>query len=110
MVRDRLVYGTNSIKVRERFVSRGAELDLSMAINIARAHESAQSQLHKMTSEATVHSVRTNKGHKQRTEGDFRRTTRATNKKVMHTGDKSESCGYCLGRPHKKTSERPSVF
>ena len=68
MIRDRLVYGTNSHKVRERFINRGADLDLSTALNIARAYESAQSQLQKMTgllTESTqVHMVKTNRSHR----------------------------------------------
>ena len=49
MVRDRLVYGTNSQKVREKFINRGSDLSLKSAIDIARAHESAMAQLKKMS-------------------------------------------------------------
>ena len=49
IVRDRLVYGTNSQKVREKFISRGSDLNLKSAIDFARAHESAMAQLKKMS-------------------------------------------------------------
>ena len=42
MIRDRLVYGTNSHKVRECFINRGTDLDLSTAFNIARSYEGAE--------------------------------------------------------------------
>ena len=55
-------------KVRERFINRGADLDLSTALNIARAYESAQNQLQKMTGPLTestqVHMVKTNRSHR----------------------------------------------
>ena len=49
MVRDRLVYGTNSQNVREKFINRDSDLNLKSAIDIARAHESAMAQLKKMS-------------------------------------------------------------
>ena len=49
MVCDRLVYGTNSQKVCEKFINRGSDLNLKSAIDIARAHESAMAQLKKMS-------------------------------------------------------------
>ena len=52
MVFDRLVYGTNSQKVREKFINRGSDLNLKSAIDIARAHESAMAQLKKMSGDA----------------------------------------------------------
>ena len=62
MIRDRLVYGTNSRKVRERFINREADLNLQNAIDIACALESAQSQLKNMEGgeSAQVQSVKSN--------------------------------------------------
>ena len=48
MIRNMLLYGTHSRKVRDRFINIGADMNLQNAIDIARAHESAQSQLKKM--------------------------------------------------------------
>jgi hypothetical protein len=64
MIRDRLVYGTNSNKVRGRYIDRSADLTAQLAIDIARAYESSQSQLKKMSGEnANVDAVRTKKYH-----------------------------------------------
>ena len=49
MVRGRLVYGTNSQKVRKKFINRGSDLTLKSAIDIAIAHESAMAQRKKMS-------------------------------------------------------------
>lgn len=48
MVRDRIVFATNSPRVREKLLSHGAELTLDQAIDIARSHEIAQVQLKEM--------------------------------------------------------------
>ncbi|KAL0968110.1 hypothetical protein UPYG_G00262530 [Umbra pygmaea] len=48
MVRDRIVFATNSPRVREKLLSHGAELTLDQAIDIARSHELAQAQLKEM--------------------------------------------------------------
>ena len=45
MIRDRIVFGTNSLKVREKLISKGAKLTLDKAIEIARSFESSQAQL-----------------------------------------------------------------
>ena len=53
MVRDRLVFGTNSAKVRERLINEGAQLTLEKAIQIAQNFEYAQQQLKNMGPLAT---------------------------------------------------------
>ena len=42
MLRDRIVFGTNSHKVREKLINEGEKLDLKKAIQIAQSHEYAQ--------------------------------------------------------------------
>lgn len=49
MVRDRIVFTTNSPRIREKLLSQGAELTLEKAIDITRSHELAQIQLKEMT-------------------------------------------------------------
>ncbi|KAI2650666.1 Retrovirus-related Pol polyprotein from transposon 17.6 [Labeo rohita] len=49
MVRDRIVFATNSPRVRKKLLSQGAELTLDKAIDIARSHELARIQLKEMT-------------------------------------------------------------
>ena len=45
MVRDRIVFATNSPRVREKLLSQGPELTLAKAIDVARSYELAQVQL-----------------------------------------------------------------
>ena len=45
MVRDRIVYGTNSKHVRQKLIIKGSELTLDIAVDIARTYEISQSQL-----------------------------------------------------------------
>ena len=49
MIRDRIVFGTNSQKIRERLISEGSELTLDKASNITRNYELAKDQLKSMT-------------------------------------------------------------
>ena len=44
MIRDIIVVGTNSRKIREKLINEGKDLILDKAIYIARAHELSQSQ------------------------------------------------------------------
>uniref|UniRef100_H2ZT64 Retrotransposon gag domain-containing protein n=1 Tax=Latimeria chalumnae TaxID=7897 RepID=H2ZT64_LATCH len=48
MVRDRIIFGTNFPRVREKLLSEGAALSLEKAIDISRSHELAQAQLKAM--------------------------------------------------------------
>ena len=57
MIRDRIVFGTNSLKVREKLISKGAKLTLDKAIEIARSHESSQAQLTAMAAETADRSI-----------------------------------------------------
>ena len=57
MIRDRIVFGTNSLKVREKLISKGAKLTLDKAIKIERSFESSQVQLTAMAPENTDGSI-----------------------------------------------------
>ena len=57
MIRDRILFGTNSLKVREKLISKGAKLTLDKAIEIARSHESSQAQLTAMAAETADRSI-----------------------------------------------------
>lgn len=50
MIRDRIVFGTNSSKIREKLINVGAELTLEKAIQIAQSWEYSQTQLRAMGS------------------------------------------------------------
>ena len=63
MIRYRIVFGTNSPKVREKLISKGSALTLDKAVELARSFEASQAQLSAMAgsstnnSEETVHLV-----------------------------------------------------
>ena len=71
MVRDRIVFGTNSSKVREKLIMEGAELTLEKATRIVRTYETSQAQLKTMSpenKEENIHTIkqRTEDSHNQR--------------------------------------------
>lgn len=51
MVRDRIVFGTKSSKVREKLINQGSDLTLEKAIEIAQVQEMSQAQLKTMADE-----------------------------------------------------------
>ena len=58
MIRDRIVFGTNSRKIREKLINEGKELSLDKAVDIARTYEMSQSQMKSMEAgDESVHSV-----------------------------------------------------
>ena len=76
MIRDRIVFGTSSRKVRERLINEGATLTLSKAIDIARTVETSKATLESMEKQTIeVHSVRRfpRDGQKSKQSGDTRK-------------------------------------
>ena len=74
MIRDRIVFGTNSLKVREKLISKGSALTRDKAVELARSFQASQAQLSAMVSssinnsEESVHLVQKQK-HAERTTG-----------------------------------------
>ena len=60
IVRDRIVFGTKSAKVREKLIDIGSDLTLERAIEVARVDEVSVQQLKEMTDETEqgVHAVK----------------------------------------------------
>ena len=59
MIRDRIVFGTSSDKVREKLINEGEKLTLDKAIQIAQSYEYSQHQLKSMGSQLDqVNSIR----------------------------------------------------
>lgn len=54
MIRDRIVFGTNSHKAKERLINEGDTLTLDKAIQIAQTYEYSQEQLRTMGT-STIH-------------------------------------------------------
>ena len=70
MIRDRMVFGTNSLKVREKLISKGSALTLDKAVELARSFQASQAQLSAMASssinnsEESVHLVQNQNSRK----------------------------------------------
>ena len=100
MIRDRIVFGTNSPKVREKLISKGSALTLDKAVELARSFEASQAQLSVMAgsstnnSEETVHLVQ-----KQNT-GKGPQGTQPSNSQPPRG---TRLCGNC-GRSHNLLS------
>ena len=104
MIRDRIVFGTNSPKVREKLISKGSALTLNKAVELARSFEASQAQLSVMAgnstnnSEETVHLVQ-----KQNT-GKGPQGTQPSNSQSPRG---TRLCGNC-GRSHNPLSNCPA--
>jgi len=57
MIRDRLVFGVKSQKIREKLLTEGAELKLEKAVQICQTYEYAQEQLKTMQGASNVQNV-----------------------------------------------------
>lgn len=91
MVRDRIVFATNSPHVREKLLGQGAVLTLEKAIDIARSHELAKQQLKIMGSARdhdTVHAVSRKPFRRQKTH----------NAAKPREHDTQRTCSYCAGQ------------
>ena len=94
MVRNRIVFATNSPHVREKLLSQGPELTLDKAVDIARSYELAQSQLKAMANDNhEVHAVH-RKGVKPAV--------------TMKTHRRKDSVCTACGGSHEKLTECPA--
>ena len=73
MIRDRIVFGTSSERVREKLINEGDKLTLDKAIQIAQTHEYPQQQL-KTMSQQQVHGI--NRRNSNRQEQSYRNQQR----------------------------------
>jgi hypothetical protein len=71
MIRDRIVFATNSKSIREKLLNEGADLTLDKAIKVARNYEYSKQQLKEMSKEQEVHAVR----HKSKPKQDSSSST-----------------------------------
>ncbi|KAL0161181.1 hypothetical protein M9458_044906, partial [Cirrhinus mrigala] len=89
MVRDRIVFATNSPRVREKLLSQGAELTLDKAIDIARSHKLAQIQLKEMTGSKDAPKIDAVNATKRQ---NAHRYTKTKDHKLVH-----RECDRCAG-------------
>ena len=107
MIRDRIVFGTNSPKVHEKLLCH-TDLTLEKAIDIAQTHELSQQQLKTMhsptasTANQSAHAVSRKPFKSEHTR--YGRTTNWTDSKNTVW---NKECGACGGE-HGRTEESPA--
>lgn len=108
MIRDRIVFATNSAKVLEKLFCHGLDLSLEKVIDIACLHEVSQQQLKTMLcpSAATqaAHAVNANKPSRA---DQLRRGGRQAGGANSSSAVRSKECGAC-GREHSHAEECPA--
>ncbi|XP_056891952.1 uncharacterized protein K02A2.6-like isoform X1 [Takifugu flavidus] len=118
MVRDRVLFGIYSPKVREKLLSVESDLTLDKAIDIARSHGMAQAQLRSFANsgsvsshEQGVHMSRhTSKGAAWKTRADWTKRKQVQYPRNPQEGDRDHSklCGYCGNRAHREKDTCPA--
>lgn len=102
MVRDRIVFATNSHRVREKLLSQGSQLTLDKAIDIARCYEISLVQLKAMGNEAQgVHAIYAHR--KTGKPGQAKKASRPNDSPQTY-GHKA--CSACGGHHNKQTMSR----
>lgn len=100
MVRDRIVFATNSPRVREKLLSQGPELTLEKAIDIARPHELSKAQLKIMANDShEVHAIH----HKPGKPSFTKSVSRHNDSAKTH----ENTCSKCGGH-HNKFTDCPA--
>lgn len=118
MIRDRIVFGVNSNKVREKLINQGSELTLEKAIDILRLHEIAQKQLKMMSEEDPTVTTKSevNAVHSLRMTARPREAVKKYNtEKYSRPNQKSQSsssrgkCGRCGRAVHSRGERCPAI-
>ena len=108
MVRDRIVFGTNSKTVREKLLSEGAGLTLDKAISTARNLEYAKQQLREMETSASASGSTAEKIHYLKRKPQ--KTATATPKPSKPGKEKMiDECKYC-GQSHPYDRKKCPAF
>ena len=110
MVRDRIVFGVKSDKIREKLINEGSDLTLERAIDIARTYETSRAQLKSMTSEDpkidAINKQKINRGN--RPEKKFsQKPGKSANDNFSRYSYKS--CGRCGLPEHEKDEICPAI-
>ena len=98
LIRDRIVFGVKSQKIRERLITEGEKLTLSKAVEICMSYEYAQEQLRSMQPRAAAEAVSRGRGQREprgvfRDSADRRVHPRTRGRTKTWTGD--NNCDVC---------------
>ena len=97
MIRDHIVFGIKSIKVREKLINQGNDLTLEKSMDISRTYELSQKQLKSMNSgeDPNVHAIRSKFPTQQRS---VRKKEKKKSSREKSTHEKQAvkcmKCGY----------------
>lgn len=111
MVRDRIVFGIHSPRVREKLLSVGSELTLDKAMDIARSHEVAQAQLKTFANSAcnprdqVVHAVTAQRESQKRAK---KAEMKASHRNSNDVAERGRNCGYCGHQAHGASEKCPA--
>ena len=103
MVRDRVVIGCRSQKVREKLIQEGSKLTLEQAIDIARTHELSHAQLQTMAGEECSVEV-----HELNTRQNESKSNRNPKKKQGQRESERNECPRCGFKNHDKREQCPA--
>jgi hypothetical protein len=101
ILRDTLVFGIKSDKIRRDAIDEGDTLTLQKLIQIAKTHESTETQMAAMKSEITsTHAVRSQQ--KKKTPGKRNKPSNSQPQKPDVEKQTPKSCGNCGGQHSKR--------
>ncbi|MCG7879803.1 MAG: hypothetical protein N0C90_26270, partial [Candidatus Thiodiazotropha endolucinida] len=123
MIRDRIVFGTSSAKVRSKLIDEGEKLTLEKAVQIGQSYEYAQAQLKSMgnaiSNQQEVHAVQSAAAKQSQKQGgnvpqrrrhkQQRRTATSTKKNCTRCGYESHPDGKtcpAMGKTCSKCSKK----
>lgn len=114
MIRDRIVFGIQSPKVREKLLNVGSDLTLDKAIDIARSHEIAQAQLKTIdgsssSQEQAVHAI--GKQSTKKVAWKARQGKMKEHSGNVHKPDEyrdRKTCSYCGNKAHESKENCPA--
>lgn len=102
MIRDRIVFGCKSVKVREELIKQGSELTLQKAIDIARTQEISQAQLKSMAGAEQVNNIRRQEDKKRNTKerlpGKMKTPEAKQSKSTRSSANTRKPCSRCGNR------------
>ena len=109
MIRDSIVFGVKSSKIREKLINEGSDLTLQKCLDIARTYELSQEQLKVIDNQASIHYVKSKRSAKRQPRGraEQRPTTTRPIQRVLPGPAATKTCTNC-GRNHSKKDTCPA--
>ena len=116
MVRDRIVFGIHSTKVREKLLNVGSELTLDKAVDIARAHKLSHTQMRTISGgtsnglrEQSVHAIQRRASQSAATGARPKHYKAQRGFRMSDTDNKyTKQCGYCGNKAHGDKESCPA--